>query len=221
MGDYIPRSDASFNNWQASLLLQVVENQSTWGISIDSITNLKLFQSRWDSAYSKAKIKQNRTSADVRARDDASDEYVTAIREFVAEWLANNSKVTDADRERMGLHIKSGSRTPVPVPTTIPVGSVDFSVRLQHTIHFVDEETPRSKAKPEGVHACEIWMKIDGEAPRDASELTYLGTCTRTPFKTTFDGAKAGKYIFYWLRWINNRSKPGPWSSTVSAMIVG
>ena len=121
----------------------------------------------------------------------------------------------------MGLTVKTGTRTATPVPTTSPVGSIDFSVRLQHTIHFSDEASARSKAKPEGVHGCEIYMKVDGEAPKDISELTYVATDTATPYVVKFDGSKVGKMVYYWLRWVNTRGECGPWSITVSAMVVG
>jgi hypothetical protein len=149
------------------------------------------------------------------------DAYETGIRGFVGQWLSNNNKVTDSERERMGLTVKSGSHTPVPTATTLPVGTIDFSIRLQHTIHFVDEASPRSKAKPEGVYGCEIWVKIGGESPKDHTELIYLTTCTRTPYIMRFSGADAGKIAFYWFRWVNKRNSPGSWSSTASAMIVG
>ena len=32
--------------------------------------------------------------------------------------------------------------------------------RLQHTIHFADEATPTSKAKPAGVMGAEVWVKV-------------------------------------------------------------
>jgi hypothetical protein len=221
MSDYIPHSDADFNNWQSNLITIVGENITLWGILADDYATLTAKQVIWTPAYAKANNRQNRTSADVRAKDDAREELKDEIRGFVQQWLANNSKVTDSDRERIGLHVKSTSRTPVPTPTTIPIGMVDFSVRLQHTISFADESTPRSKAKPEGVHGCEIWIKVDGDAPKDASEMTYLATATRTPYITTFEGSQVGKTIYYWLRWVNTRGKYGPWSHTVSAMIVG
>ena len=110
----------------------------------------------------------------------------------------------------MGLTVKSDTRTPVAVPSTRPTGTIDLSVRLQHTIHFADEVTPRSRAKPEGVHGCEIWMKVNGDSPKDASELAYLATDTRTPY-VVFDGADAGKVVYYWLRWTNSRSSTITW----------
>lgn len=221
MADYIPQNDAEFNLWQANMVEIIASNLENWVISTDDFNSLTGLQERWTIAFAKASNKQNRTSADVQAKDDARKSYEKNLRAFVAQWLANNSKVTNSDRERMGLTVKSGTRTPIPVPTTLPVGTIDFSVRLQHTISFSDEATPRSKAKPAGVHGCEIWMKIDGPAPIDVSELSYVGTDTSSPYTVNFEGKHAGKTVYYWLRWVNTRGEHGPWSATVSAMVVG
>lgn len=221
MIDYVPKSDAEFNNWQNNLVEIVSENAEAWNIASTDLANLKTKQNVSVVAFAKANNKQNRTQADVLAKNEARQDYEKNLRSFVAQWLASNNKVTDADRTRMGLTVKSGTRTAVPVPTTSPVGSVDFSVRLQHTVHFSDEASPRSKAKPAGVHGCEIYMKVDGEAPKDASELTYVATDTATPYVLKFDGSKAGKMVYYWLRWVNTRGETGPWSIAVSAMVAG
>ena len=221
MADYIPQNDAEFNLWQANMVEIIASNLENWAISTDDFTALNGLQENWAIAFAKASNKQNRTSADVLAKDDAREAYVKDLRSFVAQWLANNSKVSNSDRGRMGLTVKSGTRTPVPVPITLPVGSIDFSIRLQHTIQFADEATPRSKAKPAGVHGCEIWMKIDGNAPVDASELSYVATDTSSPYTTTFEGRYAGKIVYYWLRWVNTRGERGPWSSTISAIVAG
>jgi len=221
MGDYVPQNDAKMNLWQKNLI-EIVESKVTeWGILAGDFSLVKAKQMVWEAAFDKASNKQNRTSADVLAKDEAYDDYVAVIRPFVAQWLANNSKVSDSDRARMGLTVKTGTRTPTPVPTTSPIGRIDFSVRLQHSIQFYDETSAHSNAKPAGVHGCEVYMKIDGDAPKDASELTYVGTCTASPYQVKFDGSKAGKTVYYWLRWVNTRGESGPWSITLSAMVVG
>jgi len=219
--DFIPRSDADFNLWQGTLVEYVALNLVSWGISEPDFAVIKSKQTEWVAAYAKASNKQNRTSADVQSKDDAHSGYEAAVRPFIAQWLANNSKVTDSDRTLMGLTVKSGTRTPVAKPTTSPLADIDFSVRKQHTINYYDQTAVRSKAKPAGVHGCEIYMKVDGEPPKDISELTYVGTCTATPYTINFDGAKAGKMVYYWLRWVNTRGECGPWSTTVSALVVG
>jgi hypothetical protein len=219
--DFIPGSDAEFDIWQECLVDNAEQNKTTWGISVDGLTKVKTLQTCWVSAFSKASNKQNRTAADVTAKDDARYEYEKAIRPFVAQWLSNNDKVTDSDRTRMGLTVRTGTRTPTPAPTTSPVGTIDFSVRQQHTIRYYDEASAHSNAKPAGVHGCEIYMKVDGDPPKYASELSYMGTCTASPYTVKFDGTKSGKTVYYWLRWVNTHGECGPWSITLSAMVVG
>jgi len=135
--DYVPGSDAEFDIWQESLVDNAEQNKTLWGISEDGLAKVKALQTNWVSAFSKASNKQNRTAADVTAKDSARYDYEKAIRPFVAQWLSKNEKVTDSDRTRMGLTVKTGTRTLTPVPTTSPVGTIDFSVRQQHTIRVV------------------------------------------------------------------------------------
>ncbi len=222
MPDFIPTKDADFNIFQSNLLAIVQPNITIWGILPADFTALIALQTLWAAAFAKASNKQNRTAADVQAKDDARHNYEKILRTFVAQWLARNTKVPDAERERMGLTVRDNKRTAATSQTMgVPVAVIDFSVRLQHSISFADAASS-SKAKPAGVHGCEIWHKIGDPAPKDASELAYLATDTRTPYVATFlTGAEVGKTIHYWLRWVSNTGKPGPWSSAVSAMLVG
>ena len=32
---------------------------------------------------------------------------------------------------------------------------------------------------------------------------------------------RAGKMVYYWLRWVNTRGETGPWSITINAMVMG
>lgn len=216
---FIPRNDADFNLWQASLITIVQTNATAWGILPADVTALVAQQAIWNPAFAKASNKQNRTAADVQAKDDAQKSFETGLRKFIAQWLSNNSKVPNSERQRMGITVKDGGRTPTSVPTSCPVAIIDFSTRLQHTISFTDEATPRSKAKPDGVHGCEVWVKVGSEAPKDASEFAYLATDTATPYVATFESSDAGKTAWYMLRWVNTRGERGPWSSTLSALV--
>ncbi|ADQ78381.1 hypothetical protein Palpr_0219 [Paludibacter propionicigenes WB4] len=219
--DYIPRSDGEFNSWQESLVSNTEPNVDRWQISREDYATLNVKKSVWDTSYAKASNKQNRTAADVADKKEARADYESYIRSFVAQWLSNNSRVSDSDRTRMGLTVKTGTRTSVAKPETSPVASIDFSTRKRHIVNFADEASPRSKAKPAGVHGCEIYIKVDGEAPKLVSELKYLTTCTASPYEVDFDGDQAGKMAYYWLRWVNTHGESGPWSITASAMIVG
>ena len=216
MADYIPSADAEFHLWQGNLIPIVQSGVTAWGILAADTTALVALQTTWTTAFSKASNKQNRTAADVQAKDDARKAYEKGLRNFVAQWLANNAKVANSDRERMGLTVKSRTRTAVAVPTTAPVVTIDFSTRLQHYIAYVDEATPTTKAKPAGVHGCEVWVKLGTDA-----DFKFLGTNTASPFQAVYADADAAKNAQYRLRWVNTRGEHGPWSSVVSALVVG
>ncbi|MDD4991952.1 MAG: hypothetical protein PHR83_06955 [Paludibacter sp.] len=221
MSDYIPKTDAEYNVWQFNLIALLSENATAWGISAEVITSLKASQTRWTTAYDKTSNKQNRTTADVITKNEAGEDFTKEIRDVVQQWLVRNPKVTDADRARLGITVRTNTHTPVPPPSTFPVGSVDFSLRLQHSISFYDQASAHSNAKPEGVSGCEIYLKVDGEAPKSVEEMNFQGTCTASPLVVKFESAKAGKTAWYWLRWVNRKGETGPWSTVVSAMIVG
>jgi hypothetical protein len=199
----------------------VLANLAPWGITQNDVAPLQAKQTVWTAAFAKASNKQNRTSADVQAKNDARDEYQNLLRKFNAQWISNNTKVPDSERQRMGLTVRSESRSLAPVPSTRPVGTIDFGTRLRHSIRFSDEQSPTSRAKPDGVHGCEIWMKLGGEPPKSAKELQFKGVCTRSPFEIEFEGTDGGQTAYFWLRWVNTRGEQGPWSSPLSAMVVG
>jgi hypothetical protein len=221
MADYIPSNDAEFDIWQGNLIEVASANAESWGIPADTVTAAKAKQTTWVSAFAKASNKQNRTQADVIAKNEAEEDYVKTLRALVQQWLARNPKVSDADRVRMDIPVRKSTNTPVPPPESFPVGTVDFSVRLQHTISFFDQASAHSNAKPEGVSGCEVYLKVDGDAPKSVDEMNFQGTCSASPFVLKFDAAKAGKTAYYWLRWVNRKGEAGPWSTTISAMVVG
>lgn len=219
MPDYIPRQDAKFNDWQTNLTNIVSSNRNVWKIGDEDCGRLQSLQSRWNESYAIASNKHNRTAADVTAKKEARLAYEKELRVFVKRHLAFNPDVSDADRERMGLTVATGTRKSTNVPTTAPIATIDFSMRLRHSIHFRDSNAA-SKSKPEKIHGCEIWSKIGGESPVNESELTYLGVDTHTPYTIIYQGDQQGKTVHYWLRWVNTRGECGPWSAPVSAVIA-
>jgi hypothetical protein len=180
---------------------------------------LEARKTQWDVLYPKASNKGTRSSADVLAREECQAAYTEEIRTFVNQQLRFNPRVSNPDKERLGLNVPSGDRHEAPAPTTAPVVlKIDTTESRRHTIHFVDEGGER--AKPEGVHGCEIYMKKGGDPPVDDSEFTFFGTDTKTPAVIDFDMADIGKTVYYQLRWVNTVSVRGPWSQEVSAVVT-
>lgn len=182
------------------------------------MTPITTAQTTWNSAFPAHVAASAAAVAARNAKDIACGTYEGTIRPLVKRLQAS-SAVDGAEHAALGITVPDRSPTPVPIPTTRPVVKVDTSQRLQHTISFADETTPTSTRKPQGVSAAELWVKVDGPPPADATQLSFLATDTRTPYLATFDGADGGKPAHYMLRWINTKGQPGPWSETATATV--
>jgi hypothetical protein len=219
MADYIPSSDADFDAWTTNFVENVVANAAALGISPAQVTSLQGGQADWSVKFPASNAAQAAVNSAVQAKNDSRDGFEELIREL-ANIMQSSPQVTDAQRQSLGLNVRSTTRTATGAPTSRPVATIDTSHRLRHTINFVDELTPTSRAKPDGVQGCEIWMKVGDPAPAGPRDVHYLALDTRTPYIVEFDAADATKTAYYMLRWTSTRAEPGPWSATVSGTIT-
>lgn len=219
MSDYIPDSDGDFSDWVNRFLGFANDNLAVLHLTapdLAPITNLV-------TEFADARVTNDANQAQARGsrahKDDVRANMERLIRPLVGR-IQGTAGVTDEQRQGLGITVRSTTRTAVGAPTSRPVAAIDTTQRLQHTIAFVDELTPTTRAKPDGVSGCEIWTKIDGPPPTDPNELRYVATDTRSPYVAEFDGVNGGKIAYYMLRWVSTRGAPGPWSQTVSATIT-
>lgn len=216
--DFIAKSDADFYNQAKQYNEYVKINYSALGLTQDDATKLDNAFIRFENDYNANLAAIAAAEASVQTKNSSRSTLTNLIREDTKVIQANPG-VTNAQKAELGITIPKETKTPAPVPTTRPIADIDNKQRLQHTIHFFDEGSQKSKAKPEGVRGCEIWCKIGGEPPLDYSETKYLATDTKTPYIAHFEGADGGKTAHYMLRWVNTRNEPGPWSETISVTI--
>ncbi len=217
MADYIPSGDADFNTWQQSFINNLSANPADFGLTAADLAPLTTRQSAWTNAYTANTTAQTAAKSASQAKATARDDFEKTLRATARRVQGN---VTDEQRALLGLNVPTGTRTPTGAPTTRPVPQVDTSQRMRHTIAFTDEATPNSRAKPDGVMGCEIWVKVGDPAPTDPQQLQFLGLDTSTPYVATYGGDAGGKTAYYMLRWVNGKGEQGPWSQTVSATIT-
>lgn len=217
--DYIPNSDVDFNAWIHNFVTFLNENLAGLGLTAPNVAPLNDKVQSWDEVYPAHVTAQAAAQGARQQKDDLRSDIDGFLRPLVGQLQARTT-VTDAQRQSLGITVRSTTKTAASVPTTKPVGQVDTGQRLQHTISFVDELTPASRAKPQGVVGCEIWMKLDGPPPTGPEDLSYVAMDTRTPYVMEFEGADGGKTAYYMLRWLNTRGDRGPWSQTISGTIT-
>jgi hypothetical protein len=219
MPDYIPSSDSDFDPWLQNFVDYAAANGAALGLTPAQITSVQAVHADWGVKYPASITAQAAGNSAVQAKNDSRSGAEELVRSLVGMMQASTA-VTDAQRQALGITVRATSRTAAGAPTTKPVATIDTSQRLRHTINFVDELTPTSRAKPEGVQGCEIWMKVGDPAPAGPNDVHYLALDTRTPYTVEFEAADAGKTAYYMLRWISTRAETGPWSQTVSGTIT-
>jgi hypothetical protein len=220
MADYIPDTDADFELWRSSFDKYLKDNLASLGLTAGNIAPLNTLQTAWESALIAAGNAKAAYDASVALKTDARRQLEDAVRALVRQ-LQSNPATTNEQRAGLGITVPDTKRTLTPVPTTNPIGQVDTSLPLQHTIEFRDSQTPNRKARPEGYRGCQIWHFIGAQPPASIEQYEFVATDTRSPYVLHFDVEDAGKTVHYRLRWVNTRDEPGPWSEPLTATITG
>ena len=220
MADYIPGPDGDFDTWQTNWMNYAGAHLAALNISAARFAQLQALQLIWRSGRDGRVAAQAAVEASTQAQTAGRNPYEGALREE-SQVLQNRGSTTNEQRAGLQITVPDSSPTPVGPPTTPPVGRIDASQRLKHTVHFVDSGTPTSKAKPAGVQGCEIRMKVGDPAPTGPNDLEFVTIDSKTPHTIDFEASDAGKRVVYWIRWVSKRGEPGPWGAPISALIQG
>jgi len=223
MPDYIPRSDNDFLAWANNFQAYADAHQADLGIGLPEITPITTALADFDAALTANVAAQQGAQSTRQGKDDSRDSFESVVRALVRQLQASPN-VDDTERAALGITVPDTVKTMATGGlSTRPIGVVDTSQRLRHEIRFYDDATPTSRAKPDGVMGCEIWVKVAaaGESPpADADELNFVTLDTASPYTVEYDGADGGKTAHYMLRWVRKNGDKGPWSETVSATIT-
>ncbi|HEX8069492.1 MAG TPA: hypothetical protein VF546_06050 [Pyrinomonadaceae bacterium] len=219
MPDYIPGSDAEFDQWLENFTTGVGKEKTALKVADADVSALSAARSEWAAKYAQWAAKRAETDAARQAKDDARRAAEEAARACARQIQADKS-VPDATRAALRLTVPDQTRTASAAPATRPGAVIDTSQSLRHTIRFFDEATPNARRKPDGVRGCEIWVKVGGPAPADPAELRFLALDSATPYVAEYEGADAGQTAHYRLRWHSTRGEAGPWSQVFSATVT-
>jgi hypothetical protein len=216
--NYIPGPEAIFNTWQNNMTDYVEPKSSLFNIPLEKLRELMRLKTDYKQKYDTSMNPSTKTPAAILARQEARKTYEKYIRQFVKEYLAYNSLVSDEDRRNMGLPVHDNKPSPAPEVTTMPVGEVDFSVHQRHTLRVKDNSLT-GKTRPENAIGFETWYKI-GEAPASDTDFVYAGFSSSTKFVIDYPLEKVGQTVSYRFRWLNPRNQPGPWSEGLVTAII-
>jgi hypothetical protein len=216
-GDFIPHSDGAFLEWSKTLVAYVNPRLTAFNIPAGATTEIQALLTAYETAFEAAQ-NPNRGKVDVLNKNEAKESLTAALRVFIKAYLTFNPAVTDADKESMGLPLHDNTRTPSPVPSTIPETELDSSIIRQITVHFKDAGSDK-RGKPAYVHGIELRWSLLETAPASVEDLKNSAFDTASPYTFTFDEADRGKALYICPRWENNKGEKGPWGEIVKAII--
>ena len=109
--DILPPSDKKFDLLQEILVAAVIAKATDWNIPAGEIAKVTAKQGPWISTWAIAKNKQNSTTAQKQARDDARKNYEKVLRPFIQKWIYLNEQMDAAAVEKCGLKPRDPNRT--------------------------------------------------------------------------------------------------------------
>jgi hypothetical protein len=174
----------------------------------------------FSAAFIDWKDESTRTKIKIIALQDAEKKLKPLYRQLYTGSLKNNPLVTNIDLESMGLPNRPDGRhpEPSPIPTDFPGCKFDTSM-LRRIIVLFFSLGSLHKAKPKGVHGCEmLWGVFDVPVNR-IEDLPHSAFDTRSPYTFEFTDDQRGKHFCIALRWENTRGQKGPWSEIHDVII--
>lgn len=219
MSDYIPKAGPQFMTWLQQLLKAITPDPAHFGLLEADVVTLQAQYDTCIKSYNNHLDGQKRAIELTEIKDKdiglAEAGSRSVVQKVNAHPLADN-----AMRALLGVPPHAETRSSASKPTTQPIAHiVDLQAR-RHEARWVDKETPLSRKKPEGVQACEIFLKIGGDPPIDETTCKRVVRDTATPYVYEFETTDVGKTAYWLFRWVNAKDEPGPFGPMVSAPIT-
>ena len=213
---HFPRQESLLSIYFQVVVAYIILNFARLLITPANKTLLTDKYAEWVAIYALATTAATSTKSNVAQKDIIEEEMKVILRGIYGDFPA--SILTITDRDTMNIPVLGGAHPHVSMGSSTPIGKADGGARLHHVITLTDSVSNKH-AHPHGTSACEVWQKIGGTAPVEASELTYIGSTSNAVFATDFAGTDAGKPVCYWMRWVNTRNEKGNWSPMFSANV--
>jgi len=237
---YIPRAFGEFNNWQKQFVKGLFtdpltgslaafppapganpanwENwvipQSDMAVVVNGQTTYQPFHDDWSDEDSR-----NDTIIENHKREH--EKYLKLIRNFIAQWLRNNSKLNSGNLASLGLTVPDTVRTAKPQIEDRPLVMAEMKGGALLKMQFrIGEDSDRPSKHP-SAHALELKYQIGGTEPLNADATNRSVTFTKARHSLQLDVANAGQYFYGFARWINTseNSKSGPYSVLIKIII--
>jgi len=218
--DYIPRTDADFQNWVVNFSALITAGPTDYGLTAPEATTLAGLTSTFNDALIAATNGSTRGPMTVAAKDTARAN-LEAFARNLAMKVQNTSTVSNDQKAALRITIRKTGKTPRPAPTTRPIIAIKTVAALQHILEFSDETTSTSRKKPFGVANLMLswWITPVGTTPSGLPTKSL--PFSSNPVVINFDNADVMKMVSYQACWVTLTGLMGPVSNTAGGAIIG
>lgn len=220
--DFLPSRDQDLSAWADNFDVKITATPTAFGLTAGQATVFHGLALDFSTRLATATAPATRTKGTIQAKD-ISRAALRASARSLAKIVNAYPATTNAQRADLGLTIRDVVPSPVPVPATQPVVSIDGTGGGQCALRLADETTPTKKAKPNGVSAAVVFGKIGPatEAPPvTPDDAKFFAVATRTATTINLPAGSAGKTLWVLAQWMNDRGQLGPVSVVTSAVIA-
>jgi hypothetical protein len=215
---YIPSRDSDLDAWLTNFKSLIAASPTTYGLQTSDSTVITTAYNSWHAAYLAATNPTTRTHSTILTKNEQKASVLGVVRGYAATIRANRA-VTDENKNNLGLHVPSGTRTPVPPPSTSPVLEVVDTESGTQALAVRDTGSPR-RGKPAGVAGVLVYRAVTTDPVSVPGDTAFLVFTSKTGVTSNFTTGDRGKMATYFARWTNAKGEVGPWSDAVSAPIA-
>jgi hypothetical protein len=170
-------------------------------------------------ALTEARANGVRSEQMTTTKDDNRATMLDVLRPIYA-YIQDSSVISDTAKVAIGVHVKSTTNTPQPVPQFAPLASIVKVDGSNVTLRMADPNEPDSRARPIYTAGIAVFSHIGEEPPVLASDFKFEGNTGRTTVTVPVPPSVAsGAKVWFTCFYFNNRKDSGPACSPISATI--
>jgi hypothetical protein len=220
--DYIPKSKAGFQLWQANFVAKVVATPAAYGLIPADVLDVATFSTNWQTSLAALTVAQNASKGAAQTNDEDMDTLLSEVRSL-AKRIQARPTTTDAQREELDITVPDLTRTPlseqIVLVTPPPVIQAKCTGPKTVRIDWYPTQAPgESEALPQGIDGVNIWV-AEGGVPSDESQWRFLAMDTNSPY--IHNAANdVTVTLAYKAQWFDRRKRLGPFGNPVVVAVT-
>jgi hypothetical protein len=221
---WIPETIRAFTEFVKNFCAKVVAHADEWSVSTADKNQTVALEANFETAQAAADAPETRTSVTVAVAKTARTvlkKHLQYLRQVYIDPGFKSGVISEHDYLSLGLSLADDVVTPTPpTPTTIPF-IVELTSPPGHRVqvHFRDETSEKSEARPYGMNGCLARFAISDEKTEDTQLLIRTELMTRSPYTLVFTPEDEGKLLSMGACWQNNSGKLGSLSA-ISHVVI-